>query len=147
MQHKFCEAQPKVILSDDTSLQIGAASYGHPMDPPYTPYDDLPEKLRKEMQLLQHYKDRVNTQAIRVVDVAVSEWLKADRRVAASTAARSQEEQRANDRATRAAAIRKRKAEREPTREQSAGNPSSQRTPITRGNLGQPQIGRRIGSR
>ena len=31
------------------------------MDPEYTPDEDLPEKLRKEMQLLQHYKNIVNT--------------------------------------------------------------------------------------
>ena len=41
------------------------------------------------MQLLQHYKNIVNTQALRVVDVAVSEWLKADKKVAASTAEQS----------------------------------------------------------
>ena len=57
------------------------------MDPPYTPYDDLPGKLQREMQLLQHYKDRrVNKQALRVVDVAVPGWLKADKRVAVQTA-------------------------------------------------------------
>ena len=28
------------------------------MDAPYTPYNDLPDKLRKEMQLLLHLKDR-----------------------------------------------------------------------------------------
>ena len=49
------------------------------MDPPYTPFEDLPEKLRREMQLLQHYKDIVNTQAARVAEVAVSEWRKADK--------------------------------------------------------------------
>ena len=50
-------------------------------------------------------------QARRVVDVAVSEWQKADTRAAASTAAQKREEQRAKDRESCAAAIRKRKAE------------------------------------
>ena len=56
------------------------------MDPPYTPYNDLPERLRKKMQRLQRCKDTVNTQVRRVIDVAVSEWQKADNRVAASAA-------------------------------------------------------------
>ena len=43
-------------------MQIGTAAYGPSMDPGYTPYDDLPERLREEMQLLQHYKNIVNTQ-------------------------------------------------------------------------------------
>ena len=44
------------------------------MDAPYTPYDDLPGKLRKKMQLLQHLEARVSIQARKVVDVAVTEW-------------------------------------------------------------------------
>ena len=82
------------------------------MDPGYTPYDDLPGRLREAIQLLQHYKNTVSMQARRVVDVAVTEWLKADERVAASAAVISQEEQWAEDRGTCIAAIRKRKAER-----------------------------------
>ena len=61
---------------------VGTAPNGPLMDTPYTPYDDLPEKLRKEMQLLQHYKDCVNIQARKVVDVAITEWQEADAQVA-----------------------------------------------------------------
>ena len=81
-QNRFCETQPSVILGGDEALLIGTVAYGRPMDPPYTPYDDLPEKLRKEMQLLQHYKDCVNIQARKVVDVAITEWQEADAQVA-----------------------------------------------------------------
>ena len=69
------------------------------MDPPYTPYSELPENPRIEMQLLQRYKDRVTTQAHQVADVALSEWEKADIRAAAHTAAPTQAEQQATDRA------------------------------------------------
>ena len=82
------------------------------MDPPYTPYEDLPATLQREMQLLQRYKDLVNQQVRRVVDVAVTEWQKADKRVAVQTAAQSREEQQAKDRATCTAATRKRKTTR-----------------------------------
>ena len=44
----------------------------------------------------------------------MSEWLKADKRVAVQTAAQAQEEQQAKDRATCAAAARKRKEYRSP---------------------------------
>ena len=54
------------LLSGDQASQIGTLANGHPMDPPYTPYEDLPEKLQREMQLLLHYNDRVNRQALRV---------------------------------------------------------------------------------
>ena len=93
-------------------MQIGAASNGPLMDTPYTPYNDLPEKLQLEMQRLQHYKDRVNKQALWVVDVALSEWRKAEKKVAVQAAAQSLEEQSAQDRATCAAAIRRRQEER-----------------------------------
>ena len=79
------------------------------MDPPYTPYEDLPERLRKAMQKLQHYKNIVNSQVRRVVDVAVAEWQEADRRGSASAAKAAREEQWAEDRATCIASIRKRK--------------------------------------
>jgi hypothetical protein len=81
-QNRFCAAQPAVILGSDKALLIGTVAYGRPMDPPYTPYKDLPDELRKEMQLLQHYKDRVNIEARKVVDVAVTEWQKANARAA-----------------------------------------------------------------
>ena len=68
-------------------MQIGTAAYGHPMDPPYTPYEDLPEILQRELQKLQRYKDRVTIQARLVVDVAVSEWRKAHARAARTAAA------------------------------------------------------------
>ena len=68
-------------------MQIRTVANGHPMDAPYTPYDDLPDKLRKEMQLLQHLKDRVNIQARKVVDVAVTEWQEADARADRTAAA------------------------------------------------------------
>ena len=57
------------------------------MDPPYTPYEDLPAKLQKEMQKLQKCKDRVIIQARRVVDVAVTEWQEADARAELTAAA------------------------------------------------------------
>ena len=57
------------------------------MDPPYTPYEDLPDNLRKEMQKLQQYKDRVNGQARKVVDVVITKWQRADARAARSAAA------------------------------------------------------------
>ena len=57
------------------------------MDPPYTPYEDLPAKLRKEMQKLQYCKDRVSTQARKVVDVAITEWQEADARAERTAAA------------------------------------------------------------
>ena len=79
------------------------------MDPPYTPFDDLPEKLRKEMQLLQQYKDIANAQAAQVVDVAMSEWRKADKQVAALTAEQAREKRRAEDRAAYSASACKRK--------------------------------------
>ena len=82
------------------------------MDPPYTPYSELPENPRIEMQLLQRYKDRVTTQAHQVADVALSEWEKADIRAAAHTAAPTQAEQQATDRAVCAAAVREKEAEK-----------------------------------
>ena len=57
------------------------------MDPPYTSYEDLPAKLRKEMQKLQYCKDRVSTQARKVVDVAITEWQEADTRAERTAAA------------------------------------------------------------
>lgn len=48
-----------------------------PSDSPYTPYDDLPAKLQKEMQKLQQCKNSVITQARKVVEVATAEWQKA----------------------------------------------------------------------
>ena len=67
------------------------------MDPPYTPYEDLPAKLRKEMQKLQECKDRVIIQARRVVDVAVTEWQEADARAELTAAALRQVRALTND--------------------------------------------------
>ena len=86
-QNRFCAAQPAVILGSDKALLVGTVSYGRPMDPPYTPYKDLPAKLRKEMQKLQECKDRVIIQARRVVDVAVTEWQEAEARAERTAAA------------------------------------------------------------
>ena len=58
-----------------------------PMDPLYTPYEDLPAKLQKEMQKLQQCKDRVIIQARRVVDVAITEWQEANARAELTAAA------------------------------------------------------------
>ena len=58
-----------------------------PMDLPCTPYEDLPGRLRREMLLLQQYKDRVRIQALRVVDVAVTEWQEADAQAERTAAA------------------------------------------------------------
>ena len=63
------------------------------MDLLYTPCDDLPERLCKAMRRLQRCTDTVNTQVHRAIDVAVSEWQKAEGRVVASAAKTAQEEQ------------------------------------------------------
>ena len=70
------------------------------------------EAARENASAAVHYKNILKMQALRVVDVAISERLQADKRVAAAAAAISREEQRAEDRATCAAAIRNRKSER-----------------------------------
>ena len=95
------------------------------MDPPYTPFEDLPEKLRREMQLLQYYKDIVNTQAARVANVTVSEWRKAEKRVAASIATRSLDEKRAEDQAAYAASARRRKEPPEAANARAVGQDST----------------------
>ena len=122
-------------------MQIGAASNGPLMDTPYTPYDDLPEKLQLEMQRLQHYKDRVNKQALWVVDVALSEWRKAEKKVAVQAAAQSLEEQSAQDRAQPPFADGKKSA---PPKKAGSGTPSSLRASITQGNLSPLQESGRI---
>ena len=64
---------------------------------PYTPYEDLPERLQRAMQKLQRCKDSVNDQARRVVNVDVSEWQKADARAALSAAELAKAAKRAAD--------------------------------------------------
>ena len=81
------------------------------MDPPYTPFDDLPERLRVEMQLLQNYKDRVTLQARKAVDIAVTEWREAEIRAANTAAALRQVRELASDREETAETVRKREAQ------------------------------------
>ena len=90
-------------------MQIGTAAYGPSMDPGYTPDDELPDRLRKEMRLLLHLESRVSAQVERVIDVAVKEWQAVEDRAVASAAKIAREEQLAKDRATCVASIRKRK--------------------------------------
>ena len=59
------------------------------------PYEELPERLQKVMQKLKRYKDSVNNQACRVVDIAVSEWQKAEARAALTAAKLAKEAQKA----------------------------------------------------
>ena len=82
------------------------------MDPPYTPYEDLPATLQKEMQKLQRCKDRVNTQARKVVEVAVTEWQEADARAERTAAALRLVRNLTNDCEERPGAVRKGEAEK-----------------------------------
>ena len=90
------------------------------MDPPYTPYDDLHERLRKEMHRLQRCKETVNTQVRRVIDVAdvkavevaVTEWLEADARAERTAAALRLVRNLTNDCEERPGAVREGEAER-----------------------------------
>ena len=59
--------------------------------------------------MLLHLESRVNAQVEKVIDVAVAEWQAAEKRAVASAAEIAREEQRAKDRATCVASIRKRK--------------------------------------
>ena len=78
------------------------------MDPEDTPSEDLPKKLREELQLLQHYDSIVSAQVSRVIEVAVETWGEAETRAEATAAATEREEQWARDRATCIASIGKR---------------------------------------
>jgi hypothetical protein len=82
------------------------------MDPPYTPYADLPAKLQKEMQKLQKCKDRVNIQARKVVEVAVTVWQEADARAERTAAALRLVRNLTNDCEERPGAVRKGEAEK-----------------------------------
>ena len=82
------------------------------MDAPYTPYEYLPDRLRKEMQLLQRLKDRVSTQARKVVDVAVTEWQEADARAERTAAALRPVRELTSDSEERAGAVREGEAEK-----------------------------------
>ena len=84
------------------------------MDPLYTPFDDLPERLRVEMQLLQDYKDHVTLQACKVVNVAVTElkhWKEAEARAACTAAALRQVRELPNNCEGSAGAVHNREAQ------------------------------------